>query len=126
MKFEEYICIKKDNEGNNINYYFDNILIYFSDLGKNEHLYLEILLVIPLYLIFCFFEFTCEIMIIYYLNPIYILIKDILFYFFLRLIIFLIDNSFMPLTLFLFIESAEFLTLLEYSVYLAIIELRFL
>ena len=65
MRLKENICIKNDNEKNNIKYYFDNILIYFDDL-KNSNIYIEIFLFTPLYLMFCFFEFTCEIMIIYY------------------------------------------------------------
>ena len=109
---------------NNIDYYIDNIFIYFNNL-KNNNLLLEILLITPCYLIICFFEFTCEIMIIYYLNPIYLLIKDNLYSFLLRFILYFIDNSHMTLTLFIIIGSIEAFSLLGYSVYFEIIELRF-
>ena len=118
MVIKKYICI---NEKNNTNYYFDSIFIYFHDL-KNSSLIKEIILTF-FYLIFCFFEFTCEIMTIYYLNPMYTLIKDNLYYFCMRIILF-IRLSF-GTKQFIILEMAEILALLGYSVYLEIIELNF-
>ena len=66
----------------NEDFYYDNINKYFSDLKErtNHKFYLEIFAITPLYLIFNFLEFTCEIFTIYYLNPNYILIRDNLYY----------------------------------------------
>ena len=115
---KKYICI---NEKNNTNYYFDSIFIYLHDL-KNNSLIIEIILTF-FYLIICFFEFTCEIMTIYYLNSMYTLIKDNLYYFCMRIILF-IRLSF-GTKQFIILEMAEICALLGYSVYLEIIELRF-
>jgi hypothetical protein len=90
--------------------------------------YLEILLITPLYIIISFFEFTCEILIIHYLDPNFLLIRDNFYYGILRLIFFLIepeniDNN--QIIKFSILETTEFLALLGYSIYLEIIELRF-
>ena len=62
-------------------------------------------------------------MTINYLNPIYTLIKGNLYYFFMRIILF-IRLSF-GTKQFIILEMAEICALLGYSVYLEIIELRF-
>ena len=69
-------------------------------------------------------EFSCEIMTIYYLDPIYIFVKDNLYYFSMRLISFLLFDFY--LIQFIIQEIAEIFAILGYSVYLEIIELRFL
>ena len=93
--FYENICIQQNDLKENSDYYFDNIIFYFNDLRKNDSFYLEIFFVTPLYLIFCFLEFSCEIMTIYYLNPIYIFVKDNLYYFSMRLISFLVFDFYL-------------------------------
>ena len=82
-------------------------------------------MVTPCYIIICFLEFTFEIMIINYLNPIFVLIKDNLYYFIVRIFNFALLH---PITLaqFIILELAEALAILAYSVFLEVIEFRFL
>ena len=75
-------------------------------------------------------EFTCEILTIYNLNPNYILLRDNIYYGTSRLIFFLFNlhknyKHYMTLTQFIILEMSEILSILGYSVYLEIIELRF-
>ena len=130
--FLKSICIVVNKEG----FYYDNLLIYFSNLKSryiNEEtrsdFFLEIFLVIPLYLIFSFLEYVCQIFSIYYLNPNYILIKEPIYFGTLRLI-FLFYNitnlsPVLYLSQFFLLEFAEVLAFLGYLVYLEVIELNF-
>ena len=96
VKCQEDDQIIKDNvciKGNNMNYYFDNILIYFKEVYFTELRNIEIILITPFYLIVNFLEFACEIMIIYYLNPIYVLIKDNIYYFLIRMVVYFSSSS---------------------------------
>ena len=61
-------------------------------------------------------------MIINYLNPIYILIKDNLYYFFLRIVLYF-SWFYITLPQFIILETAEAFALLGFSVYLEIIQL---
>ena len=80
----------KINENETNNYYFDSIPLYFkgfktkneeeNHIGKNL---VEIFLITPLKIFANFLEFNFEISLIYYLNPIYILVSDSLYYGFL-------------------------------------------
>ena len=131
--FIKNICIVFNSEGNS---YYDNLLIYFSNLKSRydnddtrKDFFLEIFLVYPLYLIFSFLEFVCQIFSIYYLNPNYILIKDPIYFGTLRLV-FLFYNindlsPYMYLSQFFLLELAEIFGLLGYLVYLEILELKF-
>jgi hypothetical protein len=131
--FIKNICIVFNSEGNS---YYDNLLIYFSNLKSRydnddtrKDFFLEIFLVYPLYLIFSFLEFVCQIFSIYYLNPNYILIKDPMYFGTLRLV-FLFYNindlsPYMYLSQFFLLELAEIFGLLGYLVYLEILELKF-
>ena len=65
-------CNLKQNSGKDIG----NFLKYFQDINN---IWLEILFTL-LYLFISFMEFYYEILIIYYLNPIYFLISDSLYY----------------------------------------------
>ena len=131
----KFYCINDNFTLNNniTNYYYDSIFIYYNEIKDfyNEekmNFYLEILLVTPLYIIICFFEFTCEILIIHYLNPNFILIRDNFYYSILKLIFFLLDIESVDnkqIIKFSILETAEFLALVGYSIYLEIIELRF-
>ena len=118
----ENVCMK---EKNTTDFYFDSISIYFNNLRDNPNFYLEIFVVTPCYIIICFLEFTFEIMIINYLNPIFVLIKDNLYYFIVRIFNFALLH---PITLaqFIILELAEALAILAYSVFLEVIEFRFL
>ena len=84
----------------------------------------------PIFLIVNFFEMTCEILTIMYLNPTYLLIRDNLYYAFAKIIfiLFFVNKNFehyITLKQFLILETSEILALIGYSVYLEIIELRF-
>jgi len=57
--------------------YLDNFLLYCSNF--TNHTWIEIFVTL-LYLFICFMEYNYEILIIYYLNPIYFLISDSLYY----------------------------------------------
>lgn len=115
----------------NPNYlYMDNVIIYFQALKESGYkMYIEIFLIIPLYLILKFLEFTCEIFVIYYFNPNYVLVRDNLYYGIIRLIFVLVNNEdyqdSISLTQFIILELSEFLSILAYGIYLEIIELRF-
>ena len=120
-------------KNNSTEYYYDNLVIYFEELKNNKNsykFYLEIILIPPIYLIISFFEFTCEVLTIYNLNPNYVLLRDNLYYGTSRLIFFLFNlhknyKHYMTLTQFIILEMSEILSILGYSVYLEIIELRF-
>ena len=130
-KYIKFYCIHNHTEDNNNYYYYDNIFNYIDELNNNlktYQFYLEVLLITPLFLIINFLEFTCEILIIYYLNPNYVLIRDNLYYGFTRAIFVLINENYeeyIALNQFIILELTEFLALLGYLVYLEIIELRF-
>ena len=131
--FTDY-CIIKHTKNNSEEYYYDNFLIYFKDLKNRKKIYksyLEVLLISPIYLIISFFEFTCEILTIYYLNPNFVMLRDNIYYGTSRLIFFLFNlhkdyKHYMTLTQFIILEMTEIISILGYAVYLEIIELRFL
>ena len=83
----------------------------------------------PIYLSLEFLAFTCEILIIYYLNPLYLLIRENLYYCVLRFVFILsnLDNygDYMTLSQFLILQASEIIAILGYAVYLEIIELNF-
>ena len=83
----------------------------------------------PIYLSLEFLAFTCEILIIYYLNPLYLLIRENLYYCVLRFVFILsnLDNygDYMTLSQLLILQASEIIAILGYAVYLEIIELNF-
>ena len=122
-------CMIKDLNDEKI-LYIDNAIIYFRELGESgKRMYIEIFLVIPFYLIIKFFEFTCEILVIYYFNPNYVLVRDNLYYGIIRVIFILVNNKdyqqSISLTQFIILESSEVISVFAYGIYLEIIELRF-
>ena len=128
-------CIVNNTEysnDNNTKYYYDNIEIYFKNLFghiSDFKFYLEIFLITPLYLITSFCGFFCELLIIYYLNPLYVLVRGNLYYCIQKFIFILInlDNyqNYISTEQLFILQSSEIIALLGYSVYLEIIELRF-
>ena len=121
-------CKIKDT--NNKSTYLDSLPLYFSDLSNvhkernYKEFYLEILLVTPLFLFFYFLEFACQILIILYLNPNYILIADCLYYGTTKLIGYAIRGGYSGKK-FCVEYIAEILALIGYTIYLEIIELKF-
>ena len=113
----------------NINYR-DNLFNYFSalrsslDEGKKYKFYGEIFLVSPFFAFTNFMEFTFEILTIYYLNPFFILMTNILYYGISELLFFVLNSSTDALVILHFIlnELAEILSAFSYLIYLEIIE----
>ena len=124
---------KNNSQENNSTAYLDSIPIYFSELRniykekQYKEFYLEIFIVTPLFAIVNFIQFTCEMLIILYLNPNYILISDCIYYlikFFIKYIQLTISQDYNARK-YLVELIAEILALMGYIVYLEIIELRF-
>ena len=127
----KYCKVKKyDKQANTTYNYLDSIPLYFSDLKdvvdkKNyKDFFIEIFIVIPLYLIANFGEFTFEILIILYLNPNYVLISDCLYFGTTKLIEYIFKGDYST-GKFCVEYIAEILSLLGYMIYLEIIELKF-
>jgi hypothetical protein len=123
------ICMVRDMNNETL-LYIDNAIIYFQELRETgNRMYIEIFLIIPFYLIIKFFEFTCEILVIYYFNPNYVLVRDNLYYGIIRVIFILVNNKdyqqSISLTQFIILESSEVISVFAYGIYLEIIELRF-
>ena len=136
--FNNNSCLVKSDS----DYYYDNLLIYFSNLktrlnGKEAQnyerkfnsiteFYVEILAITPIYLLFSYLEFSCEIFTINYLSPNFLLIRDNLYYGLSRIVL-IIYNSRNNNTIlqFVLLELAEIIAILGYLVYLEIIELKF-
>ena len=129
-KYEIICSLNEINTKNNItlNYtYYDSIPLYFKNLKNKKNLYffIEVIIINPLYTIISFFEFNYELLIIYYLNPIYILICDSIYFGSISLLSFLLNykgNKNVKSILNLF---ANLIALFGYSIYLEIIELKF-
>ena len=110
--------------------YFDSIEKYYNNLkynlnNKTTKFYIEILIVTPLNLFINFMVFNYEILLIYYLNPIYILISDSLYYGTKSLIYYMINSKENDLVTFILNEICDFIAILGYLIYLEIIELKF-
>ena len=108
--------------------YHDNIKTFFVKFGdlSGSDLFINIILIL-FYPILSFLEILCELSIIYYLNPIYILIREHIYYFCLRItFVSLNDNTADYITpRFFILESADILALIGYCIYLQLIELKF-
>ena len=110
--------------------YYDNLISYFNDLGellnKNEKymFYSEIFLACPLFAFGKFMKMHFEMLIIYHLNPLYLLVANNVTYGTTKLVSFIIGNS-GNVAQFIFAELSEVLGLLGYLVYLEIFELNF-
>ena len=113
-------CKIKENEY----YYYDSISLYFSHLNDGKHHFLlEILLITPLYSLAKFIKFFFEILMIYYLNPIFILISESTFYGVIYLFQAILNENFKGKKIITF--CADIFSILSYLIYLEIIELRF-
>ena len=116
------------NNKNKDKVYFDSFLAYFSNLKyqmnrEKSQFLIEVIIVTPLIILIKFLQINFEILMIYYLNPIYILVYESLFYLFIGII----SSSFI-----LSFNTQNFLTiladifsLLGYLIYVEVIELRF-
>ena len=147
VHYDNHIYYDNITYDENISYY-DNFKIYITNLQDRYHnvnvsnanqpendyflpktqFFIEILAMTPIYFVVAFLEFTCEIFIIYYLNPNYILIRDNLYYGTSRVIKILYTEKYyehISLLQFCILELAEIFAIFGYLIYLEIIELRF-
>lgn len=118
------VYINKNNKK-----YYDNILIYFSNL-KNQttlELLIEILVITPLFTFANFMKVLFEILIIYYLNPIYVLINEALVYGTLSILAYILNDKEDRINKKKFIINVTLdnIAIIGYFIYLEIIELRF-
>ena len=133
QKYIKEHCYITRLRSNKTEYYYDNFAIYFEELKNNVNsykVYLEIIIIPPIYIAISFLEFSCEILTINYLNPNFVLLRDNIYYGTSRLIFFLFNihknyKHYMTLSQFIILEMAEILAIIGYAVYLEIIELRF-
>lgn len=128
----DYCTENKEGE-----FYYDNFILYYQNIinkfekSKYYEILMEILVVNPIFFLTNFLGFFFEIMTIYYLNPNYVLIRDNLYYAFMRIIFLLVNlpeekyKHYLTLPQFFILEITEIFVLFGYSVYLEIIELRF-
>ena len=126
---EEFKPLCLVNTTNN-EFYFDELKIFFNGFKdlSGINIFINILLMI-FYPVINFLEILCELLIIYYLNPIYILIRDNIYNLVLRIMVVLIRSksdigSYMTPRFFI-LELAEILALLGECIYLQLIELKF-
>ena len=137
----KYECINKKLEGicniydikndkNTTAHYYDSIPLYFSNLKyrKNNNktqFWVEVIVIIPLKLFSNFMVFNYEILIMYYLNPIFFLVSDSLYYGTLALLSFIINFKENDIIKSILNLLADFFAFIGYLIYVEIIELRF-
>jgi hypothetical protein len=108
--------------------YFDSYSMFFNSLSElyNENtrdFLIEIIIIIPLYSFFHFMIVHFEFLIIFYLNPIYILITDEIYYG-INYIIYYIIYKEDSIGKFFLKEISEIITGIGYLIFLEIIEIK--
>ena len=123
-KFEDYCTISDYNNNN----YLDSIPLYLTNIKsqyKNlkKDFFIEVLITIPLFLFVSFIQFVFEMVIIFHLNPTYILISDCLYFSIKRILNFMLkkDKHYFRFYLNLI---ADILALFGYFIYLEIIDIK--
>lgn len=110
--------------------YYDELNTFFIDFGKLTPINIFInILSLLFHPVINFLEILCELSIIYYLNPIFILIQNNVYYFCLRIIHTSItangkDTNYFNARFFI-LEIADLLALLGECIFLQLIELKF-
>ena len=104
-----------------------DVLSFFKEkknLLKNngKKFYLDIFLSMPLFLLLEFINLIFVILIIQYLNPIFVLFSDNVYYLINNIIEFALGSDFKK---FLFLESMQIIEFLAFCIYLELVELRF-
>ena len=105
----------------------DNFTAYFMELKNHTtwEILRDVLIITPLFMFFQFMQIFLEILIIYYLNPVFCLLLNNICYGTRRLIFFLIDINMEYLASFILMETSEIVSLFGYIINLEIIELNF-
>lgn len=111
--------------------HYDCFTSYFDDLKESKktnkkEFWAEIFATTPVNLIFIFLEFNYEILLIYYLNPIYILVSDCIYYGTIALSLFIYNLTCGQTGNSYFDVISDVLAFLGYLIYLEIIEIKFL
>ena len=106
--------------------YFDSFKIFKNNMSikyqeNKSAFFIEIFLVYPLYSLVCYLKYYCETMIIYHLNPNYVIISDIIYYS-VKMIIGIINNISEKGTI--LILTGDIISLITYCFYLEIIILK--
>lgn len=103
-----------------------NFTNYFKDLKSSNisDIVKEILIVLPLYLIFQFMQLNFEILTIYYLTPMHCLLLNNITYSIQKLIMFLLGYDW-EIKQFLISELTEIISIFGFIIYLEILELNF-
>ena len=116
-------CNVKYNYNNNTIFY-DSFPVYFSNLrNRSIPILLIDIVIIPFYIFANFLQFLFEILMIYYLNPVYILISDALYYMIYYLISYIIKSN--DIYNFIVTISMDLVAIFGYFIYIELIELRF-
>ena len=121
------LCPVRNKDYDGGHYYFDNFKIYI--LNMNERLrenktsfYIEILLVYPLYSFLSFIKYWYETLVVWHLNPYFVLLSDNIFYGIRKIITLIKDPSDLRTYLKLL---GEMIALICYLFYLEIFEIKF-
>ena len=119
-------CKVKDEQNNS---YYDNFLIYCSNLKSHGYflIFLEIVVLTPLYSFTHFMRIFFEFLTILYLNPISILISDTLYHTPINIIKYLVNKkeNRKPFLLFILDIIGNISFFIGALIYLEIMELRF-
>ena len=112
-----------------ISYYYerDNFIDYFKELKNHStwEILRDVLIITPIFLFSQFMQMYFEILVIYYLNPIYTLVLNNINYGIKRLILFLFSINMKYFANFIISEIAEIIAIFGYIINLEIIELNF-
>ena len=102
--------------------YYDSFPIYISNLNARDttKFWIEISILYPLIIFGRFIKFYFELLILYYLNPVFVLISDDFYYAIKNLFFILQDDAKVYLKI-----PANIVAIIGYCIYLEIIELRF-
>ena len=109
-------------------FYFDSFSGYFLTFDYNSFkTYIELLLMNLIYIFINFLQFLFEILIIFYLDPNYILIGEVLYYSIYQVISLIYYYEYqdeISINTFIMNETGDILALIGYLFYLEIIEIR--
>lgn len=122
-----FIISNKKCQNNEINIFcYLNIFDYKSEISNNkirDNIFKEIIITV-FFVIFCFIYLICELLVIKYLNPNYILISDNCYFGIIKTIEFISNNNYNNKKFILF-EIANVFQFIGNLIYLELIELKF-
>jgi hypothetical protein len=124
------ICfVSEYNEKENIlNFYYDNFVLFFKDYDLKEDKF-EIFFVMPLYFLMISIINICNIMMIRYLDPNYILINKNVSYFLEKFIYYFFitkcKEEYTTVAFFIMDEIQNLISIISNLIYIEIIELKF-